>query len=84
MTENKKDIDLFKIFPEEKTLPGQINMFEMELQDDNTKVVEWCSNCGQEVVLLNLKYKWQKCPNCGADIKACSLCDMDKVSCKDC
>jgi predicted RNA-binding Zn-ribbon protein involved in translation (DUF1610 family) len=48
------------------------------------KVIEWCSNCGQEVKIDAIPYVAQKCPNCGALIRACCLCDCDKVDCNKC
>ena len=44
---------------------------------------EVCPHCDSEVELLS-KFKVQKCPECGRQIKPCSLCIMDKVKCCFC
>lgn len=48
------------------------------------KIIEWCSNCDQEVKIDAIPFIAQKCPNCGALIRACSLCDCDVVDCDKC
>jgi hypothetical protein len=47
-------------------------------------VVEWCSNCEREVRIAAEPYIEQKCPHCGAPIRACSMCDTDIVNCSVC
>jgi predicted RNA-binding Zn-ribbon protein involved in translation (DUF1610 family) len=53
------------------------------VEDDEDKVVEWCSHCDTEV-LLEPNLSVQKCPNCGKKIIPCCLCDMDNADCANC
>ena len=48
------------------------------------KVIELCPCCGQEVKLEPKMHVLQRCPKCGAPIRACSLCDHDIVDCSKC
>lgn len=48
------------------------------------KVIELCPYCEQEVELEPISYVLQRCPQCGAQIRACSLCDCDIVDCSKC
>ena len=49
-----------------------------------SKVVELCPCCDQEVKLEPKMHILQRCPKCGAPIRACSLCDCDVVDCSEC
>lgn len=49
----------------------------------NTKITEWCQYCDTEVELDNV-FKVHVCPNCGARILPCSVCDWDVVKCNKC
>lgn len=42
---------------------------------------EYCPYCGQETLINK---KGGKCNYCGHFLKPCSLCNMDKVKCKEC
>jgi predicted RNA-binding Zn-ribbon protein involved in translation (DUF1610 family) len=44
---------------------------------------ELCPHCGEEVDLPAYMGIY-KCPNCGALILPCSLCDWDEVNCEEC
>lgn len=46
-------------------------------------VEEWCSNCGQEV-LIEAKMEKQICPNCQKPIKPCVICYTENTKCSDC
>ncbi len=48
------------------------------------KVTELCPCCDQEVKLEPRMHILQRCPKCGAPIRACSLCDCDVVDCSSC
>lgn len=48
------------------------------------KCIEWCSNCGEEVVIDAVMYKDQMCPNCAEPIKACNLCSDCDRKCSTC
>lgn len=48
------------------------------------KIVEYCAECDREVKIQPWPYVIQKCPHCGAPIRACSLCDYDIVNCRKC
>lgn len=48
------------------------------------KIVEWCSECEAEVKIKAIPYVLQKCPNCGAPIRACCLCNPDTCDCEKC
>ena len=48
------------------------------------KVIEWCSECDTEVKIKAIPFVLQKCPNCGAPIRACCLCDPDTCDCVKC
>jgi hypothetical protein len=50
----------------------------------NEKCIEWCSNCGEEVVIDAVMYKDQMCPNCSEPIKACNLCSDCDRKCSTC
>lgn len=51
----------------------------------NEKVIEWCSNCNEEVVLDAVKFKKQVCPVCNDKIRACCLCNSkDQEKCGGC
>ena len=58
-----------------------LNPVKEEAEDT---VTELCPFCEEEVELKAIKYIPQKCPNCGKLIKACSLCDLNKVNCTAC
>ena len=49
-----------------------------------SKVTELCPCCDQEVKLEPKRYILQRCPKCGAPIRACCLCDCDVVNCSEC
>lgn len=49
----------------------------------NTKITEWCQHCDTEVELDNV-FKVHVCPNCGARILPCSMCDWDVEKCNKC
>jgi predicted RNA-binding Zn-ribbon protein involved in translation (DUF1610 family) len=46
---------------------------ELEAETVDT-ITEYCPCCEQEVTLANT-FEVQKCPNCGADILPCCLCE---------
>ena len=46
---------------------------EVEINDNDRKIYEFCSYCGDEVMLENV-FKLQRCPNCGRPIVPCSIC----------
>lgn len=48
------------------------------------KVTELCPYCDQEIKLEPRMHVLQRCPKCGAPIRACSLCDCDIVDCDKC
>lgn len=48
------------------------------------KVIEYCSCCEQEVKINAVPCVLQRCPKCGAPIRACSLCDLNVVDCQEC
>lgn len=62
-----------------KTNPG----FLFYRSDVEEKITEWCSSCAGEVDILNIPEK-QICPECGADIWPCIMCDHNKVNCAKC
>lgn len=48
---------------------------------------EWCPYCEeeQEIKVINRDYyQVFKCPNCGAALILCSICDHDSVVCTKC
>lgn len=50
----------------------------------NGTCTEWCQSCQSEVTIKRSFTKKQVCPSCGASIKPCNLCDMDKIDCRYC
>ena len=52
----------------------------------NATTDEWCAYCGEEVVIPS--YRESTCPNCGAPILPCSMCDacwvLDRSSLTHC
>lgn len=50
---------------------------------DEETITEWCSACTVDVKIEN-KAEKQTCPECGADIWPCSLCDHNRVNCAEC
>ena len=48
------------------------------------KTTEWCPNCECEVEIDAVPFIEQRCPKCGAPIKACSACDNDICDCNAC
>jgi predicted RNA-binding Zn-ribbon protein involved in translation (DUF1610 family) len=49
---------------------------EVEINKNDGKIHEFCSICGDEVMLDNV-FKLQRCPNCGRPIVPCSICPYD-------
>ena len=49
----------------------------------NDTIDELCPHCGSEVVLKRI-FANQICPECGALIAPCSLCDFNKCDCENC
>jgi len=45
------------------------------------KIDEWCDNCGMDT---RISKNGGNCEYCGKFLLPCSLCDMDKVNCKNC
>lgn len=56
----------------------------MSKKKKNEMIEEYCSFCGDEVLIRNdFKHK-QTCPTCGAPIRPCSQCDWNVVDCRKC
>ena len=45
------------------------------------RIDEWCDNCGMDT---RISENGGNCEYCGKFLLPCSLCDMDKVNCKNC
>jgi DNA-binding Xre family transcriptional regulator len=63
-------------------LSAALNVPVANFFKDNNTCIEWCSSCQSEVEIPIGRAS--QCPHCGAIIKPCSQCDMDKVQCDSC
>lgn len=60
------------------------NLIGEEIEIYQEKVVEYCSNCDEEVVIEAQFDTLQHCPICGNTILPCSLCNQDTCHCGKC
>ena len=74
----KKDtIEVFEVKDYDKS---KYSFHKVSYHDD---IDELCPHCGNDVSLKRI-FANQICPECGALISPCSLCDYDKCDCKNC
>ena len=67
-------IDIYKLM--------EVEVEDVNDEDNNEEVYEYCPHCGNEVKLDN-EFKVQICPDCGHAIVPCSICPLESC-CSNC